>query len=304
MIVILGPTAIGKTRFAAQIAEKLNAEIISADSRQVYKRMNVGTGKDLDDYTVNGKNIPYHLIDIVEPDYEYNIYEFKRDFYKAYDDILSRGKKVILCGGSGMYLQSVLSNYKLTAVPINKRLREELNLKSNEELVEILKMLKKLHNHTDTNDRERLIRAIEIEKHQVLYEGDEQQRLVVPDIIIGLMDDRNVVRDRITQRLRDRLEDGNLIAEVEQLLDSDVDSEKLKWFGLEYKYITMYLLGELSYEKMFDKLNVAIHQFSKKQMTWFRRMEKQGFDIQWINSSLNENEKINIFLEKYATFVD
>ncbi|MDL2239609.1 tRNA (adenosine(37)-N6)-dimethylallyltransferase MiaA [Bacteroidales bacterium OttesenSCG-928-L14] len=300
MIVILGPTAIGKTRFAALIADKLNGEIISADSRQVYKGMSVGTGKDLDDYIVNGKIIPYHLIDIVEPDYEYNVFEFKRDFYKAYDDIIERNKKVILCGGTGMYIQSVLSNYKLTAVPVNKKLREKLELMSDEELVEMLSKMKKLHNHSDTTIRERLIRAIEIEEHQAIYNNDEEQRLISPDIIVGLEDERDIVRERITKRLKNRLEEGNLVAEVEQLMDSGVDSEKLKWFGLEYKFITMYILGEISFDTMFEKLNTAIHQFSKRQMTWFRRMEKQGFEIHWINSSLKDEDKINIFLEKYS----
>ncbi|MDR2084267.1 MAG: tRNA (adenosine(37)-N6)-dimethylallyltransferase MiaA [Bacteroidales bacterium] len=300
MIVVLGPTAIGKTRFATLIADKLDGEIISADSRQVYRKMNIGTGKDLDDYTVNGKNIPYYLIDIVDPDYEYNVFEFKRDFYKAYEDITNKNKKVILCGGSGMYLQSVLSNYKLTAVPINKKLREKLEAMSDGELVEKLSNMKKLHNHTDTGNRERLIRAIEIEEHQALYENDDEYRLIIPEIIVGLKDERDVVRNRITQRLKTRLNEENLIDEVEQLLDSGIDSEKLKWFGLEYKFITMYLLGEISYYSMFEKLNTAIHQFSKRQMTWFKRMERQGFDIHWINSSLEDEEKINIFFEKYS----
>jgi len=300
MIVVLGPTAIGKTRFAALLAHKLNAEIISADSRQVYKNMNIGTGKDLQDYVVEGKNIPYHLIDIVEPDYEYNIFEYKSDFHKAYNDILNRNKKVILCGGSGLYLQSVIANYKLDEVPIDYTIRKNLEDKSIEELVEILGKMRKLHNTTDSTDRERIIRAIEIEEYAPRDEFKIKQTVIIPDIIVGLEDEREIVKNRITERLKLRLEEGNLISEVEQLLDSGIDSEKLKWFGLEYKYITMYILGEISYDQMFNKLNIAIHQFSKRQMTWFRRMEKQNHEIHWINSSLSDDEKIELFFQKYS----
>lgn len=295
MIVILGPTATGKTKLAAEVAAKINAEIISADSRQVYKDMTIGTGKDYDDYIVDGVKIPYHLVDIVEPGYEYNIFEYKRDFLNAYNDILSRHKKVILCGGSGMYLESVISKYRLDEVPINNELRESLSRKTNEELVEILSKMKKLHNTTDSEDRDRIIRAIEIETYMNLHpEVDDDY--VVPSSIYGLKGDRDYIRKRITDRLYYRLENEDMLGEVERLLDSGVDSEKLKYYGLEYKFLTKHILGEITYDTMVNRLNIAIHQFSKRQMTWFRRMEKKGFKINWIDVELPLNDKVDFIL--------
>ncbi|MDD4141937.1 MAG: tRNA (adenosine(37)-N6)-dimethylallyltransferase MiaA [Bacteroidales bacterium] len=282
MIVILGPTATGKTKFAAQLAALTNAEIISADSRQVYKRMTIGTGKDYEDYAVDCIKIPYHLVDIVEPGYEYNIFEFKRDFYRAYHDIIGRGKNVILCGGSGMYIEAVIANYRLDEVPINKLLRQQLAEKDDEELTAMLREMKSLHNHTDTDTRERLLRAIEIEMYFNSHLQEEEDP-IVPEKILGLCGDRDIIRQRVTDRLQRRLEEENMIGEVQALIDSGVDTERLKRYGLEYKYITMYVMGEISYDEMFLKLNIAIHQFSKRQMTWFRRMEKHGYHIEWIN---------------------
>lgn len=302
MIVVLGPTATGKTHFAAFLANALNREIISADSRQVYRRMTIGSGKDYDDYVVNGNVVPYHLVDIVEPGYEYNIFEYKRDFLKVYNDVVSRGKKVILCGGSGLYLESVMANYRLDEVPFNHLLRSRLCDKSDLELAELLTSLKsktekKLHNHTDLDTRERLLRAIEIETH-LLEHNDVDDDCVIPKVIIGLNAERDFVRNKITERLSFRMENQNMIDEVQQLIDSGVDSEQLKRYGLEYKFITMYILGEISYEQMFEKLNIAIHQFSKRQMTWFRRMEKKGFVINWIDASLSDCEKLDFLRDK------
>ncbi|MGI6718309.1 MAG: tRNA (adenosine(37)-N6)-dimethylallyltransferase MiaA [Bacteroidales bacterium] len=291
MIVILGPTATGKTKLAAEIAYRLNAEIISADSRQVYKNMTIGSGKDYNDYIVNGFKIPYHLVDIVEPGYEYNIFEYKKDFLVAYNEILSRNKKVILCGGSGMYLESVISKYRLDEVPINNDLRKNLCSKSNDELVEMLSQMKTLHNITDSEDRDRIIRAIEIETYMKLH-PEVEDNYVVPSSIYGIRGDREFIRQRITDRLYYRLENQDMVGEVERLLDSGVDSEKLKNYGLEYKFLTKYILGEIPYEMMVKKLNIAIHQFSKRQMTWFRRMERKGFKINWIDVELPLEDKV------------
>ena len=296
MIVILGPTATGKTHFAAYLANKIDAEIISADSRQVYKGMTIGTGKDYADYIIDGNQIPIHLVDIVEPGYEYNIFEYKRDFFREYSQIISRGKEVILCGGSGMYLEAVLSNYRLDEVPIDNKLRKNLMLKTDKELVNMLLEMKStegrtLHNHTDLDTRERMIRAIEIESFCATNNFGEEQH-IVPEIIIGINADRDIVRERITQRLSYRLEHEDMIGEVQKLLDSGVDSERLKKYGLEYKYITMYILGELTYDSMFERLDIAIHQFSKRQMTWFRRMERHGFNIFWVDAGLSDEEKL------------
>lgn len=302
MIVVLGPTATGKTHFAAFLANALDREIISADSRQVYRRMTIGSGKDYDDYVINGKVVPYHLVDIVEPGYEYNIFEYKRDFLKAYKDVLCRGKNVILCGGSGLYLESVMANYRLDEVPFNHSLRNRLCKKSDDELAALLSSLKcktekKLHNHTDLDTRERLLRAIEIETH-LLEHNEVDDDCVIPKLIIGLNAERDFVRNKITERLSFRLEKQNMIDEVQQLIDSGVDSEQLKRYGLEYKFITMFILGEISYDQMFEKLNIAIHQFSKRQMTWFRRMEKKGFVINWIDASMSNDEKLDYLKDK------
>ena len=291
MITILGPTATGKTSFATYIASQLNGEIISADSRQVFKGMNIGTGKDLADYSIDGVDIPYHLIDIADPGYEYNVFEFQSDFLKAYEQIEAHEKFPILCGGTGMYIESVLKGYKLINVPNNEVLRELLELKSDEELEEILLDYKDLHNTTDITERDRLVRAIEIQKY---YEDHPDLDISFPKIdsvIVGIDFDRRVIRARITERLEQRLEEG-MVDEVRALLNSGVTTEQLKFYGLEYRFITQYLEDEIAYNEMFRRLNTAIHQFAKRQMTWFRRMEKQGFEIHWLDGNLSHQDKM------------
>jgi len=291
MITILGPTATGKTSFATYVASQLNGEIISADSRQVFRGMNIGTGKDLADYSIDGVDIPYHLIDIADPGYEYNVFEFQSDFLKAFEDIEAREKFPILCGGTGMYIESVLKGYKLINVPNNEVLREFLELKSDEELEEILLDYKDLHNTTDITERDRLVRAIEIQKY---YEDHPDLDISFPKIdsvIVGIDFDRRVIRARITERLEQRLEEG-MVDEVRALLNSGVTTEQLKFYGLEYRFITQYLEDEIAYNEMFRRLNTAIHQFAKRQMTWFRRMEKQGFEIHWLDGNLSHQDKM------------
>ena len=289
MIVILGPTACGKTALAVHLAEAVKGEIISADSRQVYRGMDIGTGKDLNEYSLNGKDIPYHLIDICNPGEEYNVFRFQKDFLSAYQTILNQAKIPILCGGTGFYIESVLKGYELVEVPVDNELRNELSTKSNEELIEMLSSHRKLHNITDTEDRNRLIRAIEIETHKTPAE-----RISLPKItgmIFGLKYEREVVRQRITERLKQRLDNG-MIEEVQSLLNKGVAEERLLTYGLEYKYITLYLRNQLSYDEMFRLLNIAIHQFAKRQMTWFRKMERSGISIHWIDGKLSMEEKI------------
>lgn len=296
MITILGPTATGKTILAAQLASLLNGEIISADSRQVYRGMDIGTGKDISEYTINNKKIPYHLIDIVDPGYEYNVYEFQHDFLKAFTEIEKRGNIPILCGGTGLYIESILKGYKLINVPLNLNLRDELNIKEDSELITILESFTSLHNTTDTNERERLIRAIEI---QTYYKSNPEVDTYFPKIdtkIFGINYDRRVVTMRITERLDERLKNG-MIEEVKGLLDSGLEPEQLIFYGLEYKWVTEYLEGKIAYNEMFRRLNTAIHQFSKRQMTWFRKMEKQGIEIIWIDGNLELPQKINFILK-------
>lgn len=297
MITILGPTATGKTQLAAAVAAKINGEIISADSRQVYRGMDLGTGKDYEDYVVDGLAVPYHLIDIAEPGYIYNVYEFQHDFNKVYKDILSRGKTPILCGGTGMYLESVLLGYDLIEVPEDEELRASFESKSDQELIALLKKKKELHNITDISERKRMIRALEI---QFYYENHpEKVKKHFPGIsseVFGISLERNTVRERITRRLRERLNSG-MIEEVKQLLDSGLAPEQLIYYGLEYKFITLHLTGELNYETMFTKLNTAIHQFAKRQMTWFRRMEKRGVKIQWLDGMLPLDERTGIITQ-------
>ncbi len=282
LITVLGPTAVGKTTFAAHLALALDAEIISADSRQVYKGMDIGTGKDLGDYKVNDQLIPYHLIDIAAPGTEYNVFQFQRDFKSAWDAIISKGKIPVMCGGTGLYLESVLLGYNLVEVEKNEILRQQLNELSNDELVNRISSYRPLHNTTDTLDRERLIRAIEIES----FKNQNKNKPVSTDFshtpVFGIRFDRKTVRERITSRLTQRLEEG-MPEEVQHLLDGGLSKEQLMFYGLEYKYLTLYLLGELSYNEMFSLLNTAIHQFAKRQMTWFRRMEKKGIKIYWLN---------------------
>ncbi len=292
MITILGPTACGKTRLAAMLAAQLDAEIISADSRQVYRGMDWGTGKDLSEYTISGQIIPYHLIDIVEAGYAYNVHEFVRDFHNAYNSIKLRHKKVILCGGTGMYLEAILKGYRLTTVPEDPELRAGLATKTDEELIILLTSLKKTHNTSDFTERERLLRAIEIETYYQSHPDDSINYKPVSGIIFGINLPREILRSRITDRLQQRLNKG-MIEEVQALLDKGVSPAQLKYYGLEYKYITLLLEGALSYDDMVNQLNTAIHQFAKRQMTWFRRMEKQGIKIHWIEGLKSEAEKIN-----------
>jgi tRNA dimethylallyltransferase len=290
MLTILGPTATGKTRLAAKVASRIQGEVISADSRQVYRGMDLGTGKDLDDYLADGIGIPYHLIDIAAPGEEYSLFRFRQDFQRAYDDIVSRGKFPILCGGTGMYLESVLGNYRMAEVPENREVRSEMETKSTEELISCLSSLRKLHSTTDTCNRERLYRAIEIELY---HKGHPEKSVAFPEIsslIAGIQMDRSTVRTRITERLKQRLDNG-MVDEVRKLIDDGVPARQLLSYGLEYKYITLYLQAQLSYEEMFRLLNTAIHQFAKRQMTWFRRMERNGYKINWIEGSLPEEEK-------------
>lgn len=295
LITILGPTASGKTQLAAYVAQKLNGEIISGDSRQVYRGMNLGTGKDYQDYTVNNINIPYHLIDIVDAGTKYNVYEFQKDFFRVYNEIRSRGNTPILCGGSGLYIESVIKGYKLIAVPDNTELRLIMKGKSDEELIKQLSSYKKLHNETDTTNRKRLERAIEIEEYYANNDVDESPLPKLNNIIFGVRYSRNNERNRISCRLKQRLKDG-MVDEVKTLLDSGIKAEDLIYYGLEYKYLTQHILGEISWDEMFIQLNNAIAQFAKRQMTWFRRMERNGIDIKWIQGNLPIAEKLNIVL--------
>ena len=279
MITILGPTASGKTDIAAHLAAELSAEIISADSRQVYRRMDIGTGKDLADYVVDGKRVPYHLIDIVEPGTKYNLFEYQRDFLEAYNDIRSRGKNVILCGGTGLYIESVLKGYRLIPVPENKELRHKLEGKSLLELTSILERLKaennsNMHNSTDVDTSKRAIRAIEIEMAYKEAHIEERTFPKIDNVIIGVGIDRDLRRMKITRRLDQRLQDG-MVDEVKSLLDSGIPADDLIYYGLEYKFVTEYILGKSTFEEMHRSLEIAIHQFAKRQMTWFRGMERR-----------------------------
>lgn len=298
MITILGPTACGKTELAARLAYDLDAEIISADSRQVYRGMDIGTGKDLDDYTVNGKKIPYHLIDICNPGEKYNLFCFQQDFHNAYNDIISRGKLPVLCGGTGLYIESVLRGYSLSPVPQNPELRQSLEGKSLEELTAILKELKAktgstMHNTTDVDSCQRAIRAIEIEAHNLHTPMDRRMMPPVDSLVVGINIDRNLRRERITKRLKQRLDNG-MADEIRRILASGVSPDDLIYYGLEYKYVTLYVIGKLSYYEMFRQLEIAIHQFAKRQMTWFRGMERRGTTIHWIDSQLNIEEKLKL----------
>lgn len=280
-ITILGPTASGKTGVAVKLAAEIDAEIISADSRQVYRRMDLGTGKDLEDYCINGKNIPYHLIDIAEPGTKYNVYEYQKDFLQAYNDIRSRGKKVIVCGGTGLYLESVLRSYRLSPVPQNPELRENLSGKSLEELTHILSQYKTLHNTTDVDSAQRAIRAIEIAEYYKHTPIDDRPFPTLNSYVIGIDVDRETRRQRISARLKQRLDNG-MVDEVKRLLAEGIPADDLIYYGLEYKFLTLYAIGEMSYEEMFRQLEIAIHQFAKRQMTWFRGMERRGIEIHWM----------------------
>ena len=296
LITILGPTASGKTSFAAALAYELNTEIISGDSRQIYKGMDIGTGKDLIDYTVKGKQIPYHLIDIVEPGYKYSIFEYQRDFLTVYNQLKDRNITPILCGGSGLYLESVLDSYELAQVPKNPKLRQELKNKSLKELSEILSQYKTLHNTTDIDTTNRAIRAIEIEMYYAKEKLPQRGFPELKSLIIGVDIERDLRRKKITNRLKERLDEG-MIQEVQHLLDKGLTPDDLIYYGLEYKFVTQHIIGELSFEEMFKQLEIAIHQFAKRQMTWFRRMERKGFNIHWIDATLPMSKKVDIVLE-------
>ena len=301
LITILGPTASGKTDLASHLAVDMmkggvESEIISADSRQVYRGMDIGTGKDLADYTVDGISVPYHLIDICEPGTKYNLFQYQQDFHKAYDDIQKRGAQPILCGGTGLYIESVLKGYHLSPVPQNQALRDSLTGKSLTELTDILVDLKtkngsNMHNKTDVDSCQRAIRAIEIETYNLEHPTPEREMPAVPSIIIGVDIDRDLRREKITRRLKQRLEDG-MVDEIKALLDRGIPAEDLIYYGLEYKFVTEYATGALSYDEMFRQLEIAIHQFAKRQMTWFRGMERRGFCIHWIDASLPMEEKV------------
>ena len=292
MLTILGPTACGKTSLAVALAERIDAEIISADSRQVYRGMDIGTGKDLQDY----RNIPYHLIDIVEAGTRYNLYQYQQDFLKAYNNIIGRGRQVILCGGSGLYLESVLRSYRLFDVPANQTLRDSLEGKSLEELTAILSSFKTLHNTTDVDTPQRAIRAIEIETFYQTIPAEQRSFPTLPNMTFGISIPRELRRRRITERLHKRLQQG-MLDEVQRLLDSGISPDDLIYYGLEYKFLTLHLIGSLSYDEMVHDLEIAIHQFAKRQMTWFRGMERRGITIHWIDGTLSQEDIVRQILD-------
>jgi tRNA dimethylallyltransferase len=292
LITILGPTASGKTTFAAALARQLDSEIISGDSRQVYRSMDIGTGKDLSDYIVDGKQIPYHLIDICDPGYKYNVFEYQHDFFRAYHEIKAKGKLPILCGGTGMYIEAVLKGFNLLDVPRNPELRLALKDKSMEELERILAGYKTLHNKTDVDTAQRAVRAIEIEEYYKKEAPAKNEYDPIHSLIIGIDIDRELRREKISKRLQYRLKEG-MVEEAERILATGVDTEDLIYYGLEYKFLTLYITGKLTYEEMATQLEIAIHQFAKRQMTWFRGMERRGFTIHWIDAGLSTEEKIS-----------
>jgi tRNA dimethylallyltransferase len=314
MITILGPTASGKTPLATALACEIGGEIISADSRQVYRRMDIGTGKDLEDYIVNSEEgarplgrfvplgqrivniIPYHLIDIAEPGTKYNLFQYQQDFFDAYNNIIGRGVTPILCGGTGLYIEAVLKGYQLSPVPQNPELRQRLEGKSLEELTQMLVELKakngsNMHNKTDVDSCQRAIRAIEIEEYNLHTPTPKRDLPSIDSLIIGVNIDREARREKITRRLKSRLENG-MVEEVRGLLDEGIAPEDLIYYGLEYKFITEYIIGRLTYDEMFERLEIAIHQFAKRQMTWFRGMERRGFTIHWIDALQPMEEKV------------
>lgn len=300
MITILGPTASGKTSVAAALALRTGGEIISADSRQVYRCMDIGTGKDLADYTIGDVHIPYHLIDIAEPGTKYNLFQYQQDFHTAYNDIRSRGKLPILCGGTGLYIEAVLGGYSLSPVPQNQKLRESLEGKSLDQLTQMLVQLKQkngsnMHNRTDVDTAQRAIRAIEIETYNIEHPTPERQMPPVDSLVIGINIDRELRREKITRRLKARLEDG-MCDEIRSLIDGGVNPDDLIYYGLEYKFVTEYVVGKTSYEEMFRQLEIAIHQFAKRQMTWFRGMERRGYTIHWIDAAQSMDEKVEAIM--------
>lgn len=288
-ICILGPTASGKTSVAVSLAYSLNGEIISADSRQIYIGMDIGTGKDICEYEYEGHKIPYHLIDIVPAGDKYNLFKYKTDFTKVWNDCTSRGVLPVICGGSGLYLEAVIQGYEMREVPENSALRKELSLYSLEELAAKLALYRRLHNTTDIDTKKRAIRAIEIEEYYITHPYNKDEALKINPLIIGIDISRDLRRDKISKRLKTRLEEG-MVDEVKGLMNSGVSSDDLIYYGLEYKYITNYILGNMSYEDMFSGLNIAIHQFAKRQMTWFRKMERAGINIHWIDGNQEKSD--------------
>lgn len=300
LIAVVGPTASGKTSLAVALAKELDTEIISADSRQVYRRMDLGTGKDLSDYHVEGdRYIPYHLIDIVEPGTKYNVFEYQQDFMKVYEDMKSRELLPVLCGGTGMYVEAILKGFNLIPVPENKALREQLSDKTLQELAEILSSYKNLHNVTDLDTTKRAIRAIEIEEYKHTHQVEERPFPKLNALVVGIDVDRDTRRERITRRLKQRLEDG-MLDEIRGLLAEGIPADDLIYYGLEYKFLTQYIIGELSYDDMFRKLEIAIHQFAKRQMTWFRGMEKRGIPIYWLPEKWSMEEKLKAIMQRLS----
>ena len=291
ILVVTGPTASGKTALAAAIANRVGGEIISADSRQVYRGMNLGTGKDYDDYHINGTDIPCHLIDIVDPGYKYSVFEYQRDFKKVYSDLKKRKIFPVVCGGSGMYADSIITGYKMFEVPPDSGLRIELEKKSMEELREILSTFKSLHNTTDIDTKKRAISAIEIEQSSRNNGSHYSEFPMIKSLLTGILFDRDTRRKRISERLKQRLDSG-MVEEVKNLIDRGINIETLIYYGLEYKFITLYLTGKISYQEMKRDLEIAIHQFAKRQMTWFRGMEKKGIKIHWIDGKIPIEEKV------------
>ncbi len=300
LIAMTGPTATGKTRLAASVASRISGEVISADSRQVYKGMDIGSGKDLADFIVDGRQIPFHLIDIAEPGEEYNVFSFQQDFIASYEDILKRGKQPVLCGGTGLYVEAAISGYRMLKVPENAALRNELESHSMLQLTRMLQQLKSLHNITDTTDKARLIRAIEIARYELEHNDELMDYPEFESRVYAIHFERSILRQRITERLRQRLEEG-MVAEVERLLQGGVAPGQLIFYGLEYRYLTQYVIGRISYDTMFEKLNTAIHQFAKRQMTWFRRMERKGIYIHWLDGNMPLEEKTEAVLEALSS---
>lgn len=295
LITILGPTASGKTALAAALAARLDTEIISADSRQLYRGMDIGTGKDLADYVVAGKSIPYHLIDICDPGYKYNVFEYQHDFFRVFTALRERGLLPILCGGTGLYIEAVLKGYKLLDVPPNPALRERLSGKSLSELEALLASYKVLHNKTDVDSAQRAIRAIEIEEFYRTQAPDVREYAPLNSLVVGVAIDRELRREKISKRLRARLDEG-MVDEVRQILSQGVAPEDLIYYGLEYKFLTLYIIGRLTYAEMVSQLEIAIHQFAKRQMTWFRGMERRGCTIHWLDATLPMEEKVQQIL--------
>ncbi len=291
LLSVIGPTASGKTNFAVQLALALDGEIISADSRQVYRGMDIGTGKDLDEYVVGGRRVPCHLIDIVDAGEKYNVFEYQRDFLKAWNVCRQHRAVPVLCGGSGLYVEAVLKGYKLLAVPVNEELRAALSGMTLQELAVKLATYKKLHNTTEIDTVKRAVRAIEIEEYYRMHPYEEKDFPEIRSLIVGVDVSREVRRERITKRLHERLENG-MVDEVRRILDSGVTPDDLIYYGLEYKYLTLYIIGRLTYDEMVAQLNVAIHQFAKRQMTWFRKMEREGFDIRWLDAGMPMEERV------------